>query len=259
MSDCFWRHGTSEAQQYDCIDGRSRVCPRCCVERCAIETPDHFAACAEAGHPTWPAVAQGPAVPSKLVCLESYWDDQLFHTKSVKGFLEALGPTLRPPLRVAHRFVESGRGLAHYTKRPDGLLWTQPEVWNAPAYYLALHGGPGRVLSVLDAIGSDALCDAFRGYGSYDCLIYFGSCGVLRGREGETFARDLLDASGCRAVIGYTMDVDWMPSMLTDLLFLQRFYTHPDPWTGLTAIHASVQRDFAPARELGLTLVRAGA
>ena len=46
--------------------------------------------------------------------------------------------------------------------------------------------------------------------------------------------------------------------MLTDLLFFQRFYSHGDPWPALRAIHASVLRDFRPARALGLTLVLSG-
>jgi len=48
-----------------------------------------------------------------------------------------------------------------------------------------------------------------------------------------------------------TTDAQRYPCML----FFQRFYAHPDPWKALRAIHASVRRDFRPARDLGLTLV----
>jgi hypothetical protein len=48
-----------------------------------------------------------------------------------------------------------------------------------------------------------------------------------------------------------------MPSMLIDLLFFERFYSHPDPWKALREIHASVKRDFQPARDYGFTLVTA--
>ena len=30
--------------------------------------------------------------PAKLVCLESYWNERLFQTYSVKGFFEAMAP-----------------------------------------------------------------------------------------------------------------------------------------------------------------------
>lgn len=256
---CYWRHEAAPGAHYTCLDGKSRVCARCCVEECAVETPAWCARCASAGHPTWPAVAGRRALPAKLVCLESYWDAKLFHEVSVKGFFDALRPLLTPPLQVAHRFVESRRGVAYYVRYPDGLLWKEPDAWNAPVYYLAFHGRPAGVTSVLDAIGAKTLCDAFRDYGSsgYDNLVYFGACSVLRGRKGRTFARSFLRASGCRAVVGYTTSVNWMTGVAADLLFLHRFYSHPDPWNNLRALFASVQEDFRPARDLGHTLVLA--
>jgi hypothetical protein len=45
-----------------------------------------------------------------------------------------------------------------------------------------------------------------------------------------------------------------MESMLTDLLFLRRFYGDADPWRNLRAIHESVLTDFAPAHRLGFTV-----
>jgi hypothetical protein len=75
--------------------------------------------------------------------------------------------------------------------------------------------------------------------------------------EGEKFALDFLAASGCRAVIGYAASVDWMQSLITDLLFLQRFYTNPGPWENLPDIFDSVKKDYHPAEALGYTLVEA--
>jgi hypothetical protein len=225
------------------------------VECCPHDTPELFAACAAAGHPTWPAV--DGTIPRKLVCLESAWDTSVFHARSVKGFLEALGPLVSPPLRVAHRFIESAKHLAHFTRRPHGALWTDPHAWDAPVFYLAFHGVPGAVESAVEQIGGDLLCEAFSGYGGYNCLIYFSACSVLRGAKGRRFARELLACSGARAVIGYTTDVNWMNSLLVDLLFLHRFYSHEDPWKGLPEIFASVKRDFKPARKVGFTLVLA--
>jgi len=111
----------------------------------------------------------------------------------------------------------------------------------------------------LDRIGSETLLEAFRGYGKcgYRNLVYFAACNVLYGSEGDKFARDFLAVSGCRAVIGYTTNVDWMQSLVTDMLFLQRFYTDPDPWNSLAAIFASVKEDYRPAEALGYTLLQA--
>jgi hypothetical protein len=259
MANCYWNHDPQPAETYLCLDGKSQVCARCCVEKCAVDTPAWFARCAEAGHPTWPVVRSRQTVAPKLVCLESYWNHELFKTLSVKAFFEPLAELIRPRLQLAHRFVESERGLAYYTRHPHGLLWQLPESWDTPIYYLAFHGEPGAVKSVLDRIGADTLLEAFRGYGNagYRNLVYFAACNVLSGPEGEKFARDFLEASGCRAVIGYATNVDWMESLLTDMLFLQRFYSNPDPWTNLAEIFASVKQDFRRAQSLGYTLFEA--
>lgn len=195
--------------------------------------------------------------PRKLVCLETYWSDherRLFHTASVLPFFEGLARQLAPPLEIAHRFMDSPSQLASYTKYRKGLLWRDPETFDTPVYYLSFHGSPGRLHTALVKIGPAALCRAFAGWGGYDNLVYFGACSVFRGRRGERFARAFLEASGCRAVVGYAADIDWMDSMLTDLLFLRRFYAHADPWANLEAIGESVLADFAPARRLGWRL-----
>ena len=69
-------------------------------------------------------------------------------------------------------------------------------------------------------------------------------------------ARDscLIQLSCCRAITGYATDIDWMDSMVTDLLFLKRFFGNEDPWANIERIHASVLDDFAPARRLGFQL-----
>jgi hypothetical protein len=198
------------------------------------------------------------AAPRKLVCLETYWSDrhvEAFRERSVRPFLEGLAAQLDPPLAVAHRFMDTPAQLAAYTRRREGLLWRDPATFDVPVYYLSFHGSPGKIHTALAKIGPAALCRAFAGWGqSCDNLVYFGACSVFRGPKGERFARDFLRASGCRAVAGYATDVNWMDSMLADLLFLRRFYADPDPWRNLAAIHASVLADFAPARALGHVL-----
>jgi hypothetical protein len=195
--------------------------------------------------------------PPKLVCLESYWNERMFQTFSVKGFFEAMAPLVHPPLVVAHRFVESQGGLEHYTRRPGGVMWRQKELFDAPVFYLAFHGAPGTVKSLLGGVGPERLCEAFAGYGSngYRNLVYFAACNVLRGTEGRRFARRFLRQTGVRAVIGYGTTVDWMASLVADMLFLHRFYSDPSPWRNLRRIFASVQRDYPRARRLGHTLI----
>ena len=165
-----------------------------------------------------------------------------------------MAPLVHPPLTVAHRFVESEAGLAYYAQRPDGLMWRSKELFDTPVYYLAFHGRPGGVRSLLDRIDSERLCETFEGYGGYRNLVYFACCNVLRGEKGRRFAREFLKRSGVRAVIGYSTSVDWMASLVCDMLFLHRFYRDPSPWRNLRRIFNSVLRDYPAARRLGYTL-----
>jgi len=198
-------------------------------------------------------------VPAKLVCLEAYWNEKLFQTSSVRGFFEAMAPLQSPPLTLAHRFVESEAGLAYYAKRPDGLMWRRKELYDTPIYYLAFHGRPATVVSLTGDIGSQPLIDAFEGYGhGYKNLAYFACCSVLRGKRGRRFARDFLGKSRMRAVIGYAARVDWMASLVADMLFLHRFYRDSSPWRNLRRIFNSVVRDYPAARRLGYTLIERG-
>jgi hypothetical protein len=196
--------------------------------------------------------------PRKIVCLETYWGDykgQLFQSTSVRPFLEALATHFNPPLRIAHRFVESSAQLAHYTGFPDGLLWHDPEVFDTPFYYLSFHGSPATLRGTLERMNAETLCAAFAGWGGqFPNLVHFGACSVFAGREGRDFARDFLARSGCRGITGYTTEIDWIDSMVIDLLFIRRFFADADPWTNLKRIHESVLGDFAPARQLGFVL-----
>jgi hypothetical protein len=175
----------------------------------------------------------------------------------VKGFFEAMAPLVDPPLQLAHRFVDSAESLAYYCRRPDGVMWRERAVFDAPVYYLAFHGDPGSLSAPLGRIDAERLCEAFAGYGrgGYRSLVYFACCNVLRGVRGRRFAREFLRRSGVQAVIGYATRVDWTASLVADLLFLQRFYRDRQPWRNLGRIFASVRRDYPVARRLGYTLV----
>src|SRR4029450_2478860 len=63
------------------------------------------------------------------------------------------------------------------------------------------------------------------------------------------FAKKFLESSGCHAVIVSTTDVNWMLSLLTDMLFPHRFYRNEDPWKNLRKIYDSVVSDFKPAAQ----------
>jgi hypothetical protein len=195
--------------------------------------------------------------PRKIVCLESYWNEQLFEDFSVKRFLEGMAPLVSPPLTVAHRFVDSRAGFAYYLSRPGGVMWRQKELFDAPVYYLAFHGRAASVRAVAEHIDGEQLIEAFAGYGEggYRNLVYFAACNVFRGKRGLAFARRFVRETGVQAVLGYATPVGWMASLVCDLLFLHRFYGDPAPWKNLRRIFSSVHRDYPAARRLGHVLV----
>ena len=142
--------------------------------------------------------------PPKLVCLETYWNERLFQSFSVKPFFEAMAPLVHPPLNVAHRFVDSAAGLAYYLRRPGGVMWRQKELFDAPVFYLAFHGRPASVGTVVERIEGDALMEAFAGYGEngYRNLVYFAACNVFRGKQGIAFAKEFVKKTRVQAVLG---------------------------------------------------------
>ena len=252
MEDCYWEHKVPANQLFGCLDRETKVCSRCCVEKCSQEAPEWFAECASSGHPTWPLHTK--LLPKKLVCLESSWDERVFKRTSVKGFLKALSPMIKPPLQVAHQFIASADHLEQYVNRETGFLWADPDSHNTPVYYLSFHGSPGAVHSEIDRIGSPVFYKAFKKFSDSENLIYFGSCSVLRGKRGTKFAEKLLSASGTKAIIGYTKDVDWMDSMMVDLLFFYHFFSDLEPWKNLEEIFSKVKDSYQPASEMGYIL-----
>lgn len=181
----------------------------------------------------------------------------MFQDFSVKKFLDGMAPLVHPPLTVAHRFVDSAAGLAYYLRRPGGVMWRQKELFDAPVYYLAFHGRPASVRTPVERIEGDALMEAFSGYGEngYRNLVYFAACNVFRGKRGLAFAKDFVKKTRVQAVLGYATPVDWMASLVCDLLFLHRFYCDPSPWKNLRKIFNSVQRDYPAARRLQHILI----
>jgi len=195
--------------------------------------------------------------PPKIVCLEAYWNEAMFQHFSVKGFLDGMAPLVHPPLTVAHRFVDTHAGLAYYLRRPDGLMWRQKELFDAPVFYLAFHGRAASVRTPVERIAGERLIEAFTGYGEngYRNLVYFAACNVLRGSRGLAFAKQFVRKTGVQAVVGYGTPVGWMASLVCDMLFLHRFYNDPSPWKNLRRIFNSVHRDYPAAGRLKHMLV----
>lgn len=247
---CYWAHPKT-GNTFKCFDGVNMVCARCCVEKCPREEPELFERCTAANHPTW-TTHSTTAVPQKLICLEGYWQaERLFNRSTVQPFLDGLA-ALGSQLKVGHRRVDSIEAL---TRVATTTLWEDEESWNCPVFYFGFHGRAGRIQVGDGEAGIRALSQCFKGYGGYPHILYFGTCATLGGKAGARLAESLLRHAGSRAVVGFAEDVPWMQGMLIDLLFMEKFYSDPDPWANLRGIYDEVMSELSFAKDLGFTMV----
>jgi hypothetical protein len=198
----------------------------------------------------------------KMLIFENYWTEEFFtNDLSVKPFFENIGNILvnNLPVQVAHRYFDSEKSLSNYVKIPDGLIWKDASVWGTSVFYIGSHGSKTGLDTTLGTISKDQLLDTFRGLGDlFPNILYFGSCSLFGQKEGEEFGRELSATSNCRAVLGYKSEhTGFLHSILTDLLFLSRFFgLKEDPFGRLADLYKSVLKDFPPANanDIGFTM-----
>lgn len=172
---------------------------------------------------------------------------------SVKPFIKAIGWMLQKEILVAHRMVESGEGLAYYTKFPDGVIWKESSL--PDVFYISMHGKPGGLRPTVKDINSSELISAFNGLGRYNNIVLFGACEVFSGEVGKQFAAEFLRKTKTNAVIGYANFVSYIDSLIIDTLFLSRFLdSEGNPFEQLQSIYDSVIRDYPRAMDCGFSI-----
>jgi hypothetical protein len=191
----------------------------------------------------------------KICCLESYWNQNMTDSFSVKPFLQAIGWMIKKDMVVAHRIISDGKDLAYYVKYPDGIIWRDPYLAGIHCFYLASHGKPGGLKSSVKDIESDELIKAFNGLERYFNIVYFSGCEILDGSEGKEFVQAFLEKTGTVAVVGYTEISHCIDSMVIDTLFLSRFFEeNDDRFAHLQKVYDSVIRDYRVAKDCGFSL-----
>ncbi len=144
-----------------------------------------------------------------IFCLEGAWERRLDDRKTVLPTLEMLDR-----LRLAtyiHRDVGTEEELYHYLGK-----WAQAGYRKYGVLFLAFHGVRGGITVGRGTVTLDDLAEKLDGKAA-SRIVYFGSCSVLRDREGvDVFRR----ATRAKAVCGYTKDVDWVESSAFDTLLL---------------------------------------
>ena len=191
----------------------------------------------------------------RLYHFEGYMNTNLYSSQSTKPFMGNLGNLIGEPVKVGHRYFESGEQLKHHLKWPKGTIWENPLTYGTTAFYISSHASNKGLEFPLGLVSKNDLIDLFsKGFGNFDNILYFGCCNLF---EDDSFGWDLLEASQTRGVIGFKKKVGFAAGMITDLLWFSSFYLfakQDNPFEHLQEIYNSVIDSFPVAKEMGFTL-----
>jgi hypothetical protein len=162
---------------------------------------------------------------SRVFCLEGDWEGELTSRSSVRPMLELLEGLKR--IEYVHKDVGTRAELRYYLRR---WLDEDPSVAEYGTLYLAFHGGARgprrageRVLQISEADDGEISLEelaSILGANMTGVVIHLGSCSLLR--ERPRALHDFLEATGAKAVAGYTTDVEWVASAAMDMLFFDK-------------------------------------
>jgi hypothetical protein len=169
-----------------------------------------------------------------IFCIEDAdWWGNLQRPSSAEPALTVLNKL--PPYKIPyiHRDVDTRDEFNHCIQK-----WLQAGYSRYPILYLAFHGTEsniqfGNLKKAENQVGLDELEDML----SKKCngrIIYFSTCDTLgvNGNRINAFIR----RTGALAVCGYRHDVDWLESLVFDLLFFREAQRYSFTIHGMNAI-----------------------
>jgi len=157
-----------------------------------------------------------------IFCLEGDWRRDFKARLSVEPQLRMLESAERCR-DVIHRDVATREEFAFYTNK-----WLTRRYSRFSFGYFAFHGVKNSILLGKDELSLDDIAEVIDGRATGRTL-YFGSCSTLNlpGQDLRRFCK----ATGARAVVGYSKDVDWLEAAAFDFLLLPELlsskYVHP--------------------------------
>lgn len=195
----------------------------------------------------------------KVFCLEGDWHDELTSRASVLPMLELLERLDR--ITFVHRDIGTRAELKYYLER---WAYEDSSVEDYCLLYLAFHSaeGPDGEKSLLISEAGDGQV-AFARLGKWlrgalgDVIVYLGSCSMLA--ESDDVVQRFMEDTGAVAVIGYTTDVDWVPSAAMDLLVMDAIADCSRWKDALSALQESSPiRALRADPDLGLCIISRG-
>ncbi|MSQ30122.1 MAG: hypothetical protein EXR68_06525 [Dehalococcoidia bacterium] len=148
---------------------------------------------------------------AKVFCLEGLWSSRLTDRRSARPLLETLERV--GAIESLWASIPNEDALAAVLRS-----WAQRQYDRYSIGYLAFHGEPGFIILERRKVSLDELAELI-GSRCRGKVIYFGACETLNipGAQVEAFRR----ATGAKAVVGYTKQVDWLESGSFELLLLE--------------------------------------
>jgi len=169
----------------------------------------------------------------------SQWYGNLKCRTSVRPMLSMLeDSSLKVP--YIYRDVAVHEEFWHFLKK-----WTQKAYENYPILYLLFHGEPGQIIvgeGKNNEIELNTVAERLEG----KCkgkIIIFSSCSTLD--KNARWMNSFLRSTKAEAVIGYRIDVDWMESVLFEMLLLCEFQSRALDLKGLRKSKSEVDKAVA--------------
>lgn len=146
-----------------------------------------------------------------IFCLEGDWNGLLTDRTSVEPALRML-ENMRICSGVIHRDVATRDELRYYSRK-----WSQQQYARYSLGYFAFHGAPGAIQLGRDEVSLQELAELL-GAHAEGRMLYLGSCQTLAASDEDL--QLFCKATGVRAILGYTRQIDWITSAAFDFLLL---------------------------------------
>lgn len=149
-----------------------------------------------------------------IFCLEGFWYGDHRDKTTVRPVLDLLNCYQKLP------FIHHRCGTKAEFKHSIERWKTKGFHSKYPILALAFHGEPGKLLIGKDEISLLEL-EEILGNKCQRSIIYFGSCATMKWDHRSL--QSFLKRTEMLAVMGYTKDVDWLPSASFEVSLLSKF------------------------------------
>lgn len=145
-----------------------------------------------------------------IFCLEGDWNENLKHRSSILPALELL--ELNNDIQTIYKTCAS---YEEFKTRIEQILSDDRKYKYFEIIYLAFHGSKSNLYMGKERVSLKKIAESFENK-LQGKIIHIGSCKTL---SDEREAYCFLNKTGAKAIAGYSKNVDFISSTVTDILF----------------------------------------